>query len=105
MNIQLHQTVELKSGYCKGKILPENISTETWYLVQLIEGMGSKISDYPIGSKLIVLKGNCWKYTQKIKVRGEVVSEQRIAFHISDIIGTIVDVKDDAPDEPGTKSK
>lgn len=94
MNIQLHQTVKLKPGNCKGKILPEGGSTGTCYLVQLIEVPSGKNSTYSVGSKLLVLKGNCWMHTQKIKVDSGVVSEQRIVFHVSDIIGTVIDTED-----------
>ncbi len=105
MNIQLDQTIKLKSGNCKGKILPEGDSTGTCYLVQLLEtpdgenqlvkmSTGENFEkNYPIGSKLIVLKSNVWNYTQKILVNGGVVSEQRIVFHISDILGTVVDTE------------
>jgi hypothetical protein len=92
MNIQLRQTVKLKSGYCKGK-KPEADATENCFLVQLIEVPNGKDSNYSVGSKLIILKEGCWRYTQKIKVNGEVVAEQQIVFPTKNIIGTIVDVK------------
>lgn len=111
MNIQLHQTIKLKPGYCKGKILPEADTTGVCFLVQLIEvptltvdcPPRGKNSDYSIGSKLIILKDECWKHTQKIKVKGEVVSELRIVFPIKNIVGTIIDVEDKNDGTDGRK--
>lgn len=97
MNIQLHQTIKLKPTYCKGKILPEADAMGTCFLVQLIEGYfkidNQKDVALPIGSKLIILKDGCWKHTQKIKVKGNVVSEQRIVFLAKNIVGTVVDAE------------
>lgn len=93
MLIQLHQTIKLKPGYCKGKILPE-ADAKTCYLVQLIEVPSGKNIDLPIGSKLIILQDGCWKHTQKIRTEAGVVSEQRIVFPVKNIVGIVIDVED-----------